>query len=331
MALLTRATSLTHFAKVAHEAGLDAAALLDEVGLPATALHADDLMLPIDAVAAVLELAAERSGWIDFGLRMAEGRQISNLGPLGLLLREEATLRRALGALMRYLHTYNEALAFKVEEDGRYVILREDALVGRATAVRQGIELSLAVSCRVLGLFMGSHWQPHRVCFAHAAPRGRTLHARAFGPGVEFGHDFNGLVIHARELDVPNPGADPVIARYARQALESARGARRRGPADEIRHLVLLLLPTGSCSVEAVARHFGVTRRTIHRQLEAEGLSFTALVQLIRRELAQRYVEHGARPLEQVGALLGFAQASSFSRWYRAEFGAAARQTRGGR
>jgi len=92
-----------------------------------------------------------------------------------------------------------------------------------------------------------------------------------------------------------------------------------------------LQLPTGSCNVEAVAPQSGVTRRTNHRQLEREGLSFSQLLNQIRRELAQRYVEHGGRPLDQIGAMLGFGQASSFSRWCRQEFDAAARQVRGQR
>ena len=106
------------------------------------------------------------------------------------------------------------------------MILREATLVGQASAVRLGIELALAVRCRVLGRFTGMQWHPHRVCFTHAAPAERTLRRRVVGPGVKFGHDFNGVVIRPRELDVPTPSADPAMARRARKVMETSRGAR---------------------------------------------------------------------------------------------------------
>ena len=88
-----------------------------------------------------------------------------------------------------------------------------------------------------------------------------------------------------------------------------------------VRRLIVLLLPRGLCRVEVVAQHLGVDRRTVHRQLAAEGTSFSALVQAERRELARRYVEGNERALSQVSALLGFAAPSAFSRWYRGSFG----------
>ncbi len=58
----------------------------------------------------LLEASAERSGVEAFGLLMAETRRLSNLGPLGLLVREQPTLRLAAEALARYGNRLNEAL-----------------------------------------------------------------------------------------------------------------------------------------------------------------------------------------------------------------------------
>jgi hypothetical protein len=47
----------------------------------------------------LLEASAERGGTEAFGLLMAEKRRLSNLGPLGILMREQPTMRQALEAL----------------------------------------------------------------------------------------------------------------------------------------------------------------------------------------------------------------------------------------
>ena len=141
---------------------------------------------------------------------------------------------------------------------------------------------------------MGTGWQPRLVCFTHAAPRSLAVHRRVLGPAVEFGHEFNGIVCNAADLDAPNPGADPVMARYSQKLLAPALTHSARF-ADRVRQLIVLLLPRGLCRVDVVAQHLGVDRRTVHRKLLGEGTSFSALLETERRALAGRYVE-GTRP-----------------------------------
>jgi AraC-like DNA-binding protein len=138
---------------------------------------------------------------------------------------------------------------------------------------------------------------------------------------VEFGHDFNGIVCARRDLEVPNSGADPGIARLAHAMLESSTTTLPQSMTSQVRDLVVLLLGTGACTVERVAEHLGVDRRTVHRRLTREGETFSNVVESVRRELAARYVRDQQRSLADVSALLGFAAPSSFSRWYRQSFG----------
>jgi AraC-like DNA-binding protein len=153
---------------------------------------------------------------------------------------------------------------------------------------------------------MGASWHPRLVCFTHSAPPSLAVHHRVLGPAVEFGHEFNGIVCNSADLDAPNPGADPVMARYSQRLLKPAL-ARSSRFVDRVRQLIVLLLPRGLCRVEVVAQHLGVDRRTVHRKLQDEGTSFSALLEAERRALASRYVEGTERPLTEIAALLGFA------------------------
>lgn len=328
MTTLVRAACLTHFEAVARAGGLDPWQLLRQAGLPPASLTDPDLKIPAQAVRALLEEAAGRSGQEAFALLMAEGRRVSNLGVLGMLLREEPTLRQALQTIVSHSRTHNEALYLRIEEADGIATLHEEFLVGEDGSTRQATELVVAVALRTMRLFLGDDWTPRRICFTHAAPVSLATHRRVLGTAIDFSADFNGIVCASRDLDTPIASADPVVARYVRQQLADGGGPPGRA-SDEVRQMVLVLLPRGQCTVERVARHLGVNRRTLHRHLEAEGISFQAIVQATRRELGARYVREGRRPLTEVAQQLGFANLSAFSRWYRTVFGEPATQQRG--
>jgi AraC-like DNA-binding protein len=327
MTHLVRAAALTHYADVARGAGLDPWRMLADVGLPRACLDDPELRISGEAVRELLERSAARSGLEAFGLLMAEGRRISNLGALGLLSREEPTLRLALQSFQRFGRVHNESLRQRIEEADGLAVIREDLLFDEVGPMRQSTELVLAVALRTMRLFLGNEWRPRRICFTHQRPADVSVHRRVLGQAPEFSQDFNGIVCTSAELDTPIASADPVVAGYIRRQLQSdARAAAR--VADEVRQMALVLLPQGRCTSDEVARHLGVHRRTLHRQLAAEGHGFGALVQAMREDLAQRYVADRQRTLTEVSQLLGFADLSSFSRWHRRSFGAPARQAR---
>jgi AraC-like DNA-binding protein len=330
MPYFSRSGSLTSFPEVAREAGLDPMALIQEFGLPRGCLDEPDSMVPSESVCRLLEAAATRSGVEAFGLRMAEARKISSLGPLGMFAREQKTLRDAVTALAHYARILNESLSISVEESGDVAILREEILVGHVVPVRQATELAVALMFKTMRSFLGPDWKPLRVCFVHDAPTDTSVHARLFGRDVQFGAEFNGIVCARRDLTVANPHADPTIARYAKQllVLEHRKASERDRFGSRVRQLVVLQLSSGQCTVERIAQMLRVDRRTIHRRLFEEGETFSGIVDSVRRELAGRYLADGHRTLAQISSLLGFSAPSGFSRWYRHQFGHPASQVR---
>lgn len=327
MTALVRSAALTYFAELAAACGFDPRALLARAGLQPRCLTDPDSKVPAHRVGRLLEDAAAEANEPAFGLRLAESRRLSNLGPLALLVRDEPTLRSALETLMHHIHVHNEAIAVHVAEHSGLVVIRTELASDCSGSLRQATELVVGVSCRVLQTLLGTAWKPRLVCFTHAAPKSLAVHRRVLGPAVEFGHEFNGIVCNAADLDAPNPGADPVLARYSEKLLQPTleRGASM---SSSVRRLIVLLLPRGLCRVEVVAQHLGVDRRTVHRKLGAEGTNFSMLLDAERRELAARYVEDSERPLTEVAAQLGFTAPSAFSRWHTACTGQSAARRR---
>ncbi|MFL9959939.1 AraC family transcriptional regulator [Paraburkholderia sediminicola] len=321
MPRLVRSASLTHYAETARAAGLDPYRLIAEVGLPAASLAESDLKIPADKVALLLEMSAQRSGVEAFGLTMAESRRASNLGLLALYVRDEPTLRRALNAAARFRHLHNEALFLALEEEGDVAIIREELLGGSVVPVRQVTEVAVAVMVRLLRFFLGDDWKPRAICFTHDAPRDRAAHVRVLRSSLKFGQSFSGIVCDVHDLDLPFPAADPVMGRYVRRLLGSVDTAADAPLSDEVRKLVFLLLPSGRSSNDTVAGQLAMSRRTMHRHLAKEGMSYMSILDAVRGELVPRYLERRERPLSEISSLLGFSEPSAFTRWFRSKFG----------
>jgi len=332
MSSLVRAASLTNYSDVARAAGLDPVRMLFDAGLSPSVLREPDLMIPVERVGQLLQASATMSGNESFGLCMAESRLLSNLGAVGMLIRDQATLRDSLDVLMRYQVLLNGSLSLMVEESAGLVIIREDLMAGNAhQPTRQRIELALGVMLRLMRQFLGASWQPRRVCFEHPAPRDVSAHLRLFGRCVEFDYDYNCIICAKADLDAPNPSADPAMARYAQQLLDASAKLQGATMLEDVRRAILLLLPSGRCSIEQVAEHLGVVCRTVQRRLAEQGQSFSSMVNDIRKELATRHVVESDRPLTEVATLLGFSAPSGLSRWYHAQFGCSAKESRAAR
>jgi AraC-like DNA-binding protein len=332
MSSLVRAAALTNYSEVARAAGLDPVRMLFDAGLSPSVLREPDLMIPVERVGRLLQASATMSGNESFGLCMAESRLLSNLGAVGLLIRDQATLRDSLGMLMRYQAMLNGALSLAVEECGGLVIIREAVMAGNAhQPTRQRVELALGVMVRLIRQLLKPDWEPRRVCFEHPAPRDLSTHQRFFGPHVEFDYDFNCIICAKADLDARNPSADPAMVRYAQQLIDASPMSQQATMLEDVRRTILLLLPSGRCSIEQVAEHLGVVCRTVQRRLAEQGHSFSSIINDIRTELAMRHVLESDRPLTEVATLLGFSAPSGFSRWYHAQFGCSPRESRAAR
>ncbi|MGY2492899.1 AraC family transcriptional regulator [Cupriavidus sp. CP313] len=321
MSTLLQHVSLTNFVDVARTVGLDPYRQLRRAGISPTALVDPDIRVPAKSVMQLLEDSAQLAGAEDLGLRVAEARQLASLGPLWIVMRDGATLRKALEAMARYLHLLNEALDLRVEEVGDMAIVRLDFLVGIQGSMRQSTEFVVCLWFRLLRLVSGAAWRPRSVCFTHSAPASLATHRRVFGVPVRFRQEFDGILLPAADLDVAGPACDPALARQAREFLDTKLAQSDSTMPDKVRRLVFTLLPTGGCGAEQVARLLGIDRKTMHRHLTSYGQNYLSIVDEVRVDLVSRYVKNSERPLSEVAILVGFSSPSAFSRWFSARFG----------
>ena len=309
MTYLVRATALTNYVQVAREVGLDPYKQLSKAGIRRAALLDPGAMIAADALRSLLADSASAAGVEDFGLRMAETRQLTDLGPLGFAIQGEPTLRKALESMMHYLRLQSETVVMVIEEVDDLVVIRESLLTDGLVPQRQSIELVVGGVYRLLRRFLGDGWKPRSICFSHPPPSGPTRHARVFGMPALFNQEFDGIVCRATDLEAPLAAYDPLMAWEVRQHLDTLLAESDLAFPEVVRRLVLALLPSGACSVDSVAQHLRVDRRTVHRRLLKNGDSYSAIHNGVRADLAARLAGSGARPLAELAALLGAGKA----------------------
>lgn len=321
---LIRTASLNGYLSLAQSMGVDGPRLIRAVGIDPRDLADPDRWVPAAAVARLLDLSATASGRGDFAVRLAERRRLSTLGPLSVVLREEPDLRSALHLLMRHEYSYNEAMRMRLDEpaepDG-IATVRLWFEFGEPVPSDQALALGASALHGIVREYLGPRWQPLAVCFPHHAPADLETYHRVFGAGLQFEHDFAGLVVYARDLSAANPMADPVMRPYAQRFLESVISPRATSTRDRVKELMEFLLPLGKCTMDHIARSLGMDRRTLHRHLAQDGVSFSTLLHASRAELAEHYLVNDRYPLTQVSELLGFTSPSAFSRWFHQQFG----------
>jgi AraC-like DNA-binding protein len=106
--------------------------------------------------------------------------------------------------------------------------------------------------------------------------------------------------------------------RYSLPALPRAGTPRGRGEFDlaELRSAVDRLLRSGYPTVQRIAGELQLSPRTLQRRLSDLGISYRDLIRDSRFEQAGRLLAESARPVADIAASLGYADASSFSRFF---------------
>lgn len=97
---------------------------------------------------------------------------------------------------------------------------------------------------------------------------------------------------------------------------------------DAICRLIEALLPGGYPAIGEVAQLMRLSTRTFQRQLNEEGYSYSALVERCRCRAACDSLQHTLNSVQDIAAMLGYRDVSSFSRAFRRWTGSAPRAWR---
>jgi AraC-like DNA-binding protein len=261
--------------------------------------------------------AAQLLGDDALGLHVGETIRPGHYGVLGYVAMACTTLGEALECQRRYqalvlsippvtldLQGSTLSLIWHSDDDATYRQLAEFNLSGILTYVRW---------------ITGQSLSPLRIDMTYPAPADTTEHRRIYGCEVRFSQPRYRLMMPKAALQLPLVQPDPAMRqmmdRLAAHKMETLR--RSDDPLNAARQLIVKQIEDGGVELAGIAAQLKLSTRSLQRLLQEQGLSFTQLVDGVRRELAERYLADASLDLTDIAFLLGFSEQSAFQRAFK--------------
>jgi AraC-like DNA-binding protein len=331
MGSLIQATTLWGYGELVAELGGDPEFFLKRFRIPPGIENQEDAFISIDAYVRMLEASAEDLHCPDFGLRLSRWQGLDILGPVAVIARNAHTLLSGLEMIGRYLYIHSPALKLTLARTTRSgLTFNYEVTEPGLNEVGQGYELSMAIVVRIIRLLGGPEARPSVISFMHEQRGPDAAYRAALGCRVRFQQPWCGFEMSRRLADRRIESADPETRRIATKYLESNYLPPNTLLSERVTELTRRLLPTGQCSVDAIANQLAMHPRSLQRRLVTEGVRCQDLIDQQRRALAARYLAEPGLPLSQIAGLLGYAEQSALNRSCRRWFGNTPRQYRAG-
>ncbi|MDR3664827.1 MAG: AraC family transcriptional regulator [Mycobacterium sp.] len=318
---VVRGTSLSEYPQLVTELGGDPVALLRDAGINPADIGDYEVFLPFSAVVRVVEDAAALLAPTDFGRRLALRQGIEILGPVGVAARTAATVADAFRIFGTYLAAYSPALSLSISSlaaPGRS-FFEFQIVVDGLRSHPHATELSMGVSLRVLRHLLGTEYRPISAHLPHEPLAAQRIYDEFFGCRTLFAQSATGFTL--RSTDLARPLKQDVLAHEAVVRYLDTLIADESNMTQSVRAIVRHLLPTGTVSLELVAAQFQLHPKALQRRLTAEGTTFAAVTDVVRRTTAHRYLRDTDIALGHLSRELGYAEQSELSRSCRRWFG----------
>lgn len=312
-------------AEFAADRGVRTAALLAGTGLDERALAEPDRQIPARTeLAVVRNLLAALDDEPGLGMAVGQRYRVSTFGIFGYACVTSPNLREAISLALRY---YRLGFAFCtpiVEFQPGEVVARIDHELIPVDVRTFLVERDVVAMHRVMSDLLGEHLNLSRAEFAYPEPPHAARMAELFGVRPRFDCDHTLFAIDPEVLDRPLPQANqPTWQVCVAQCHELIRRrTARTGIAAEVRDR---LLPGSGATVgspptlEAVARDLNMSARTLRRRLDEAGTSYRALLDEVRRALAEEMLTAAPLSMDDIAIRLGYAEATpfihAFKRW----------------
>ena len=301
----------------AERQGVARGALLAQAGIAPEELTAE--RWPIDHITRLWRAAVHCTQDAGFGLKAGAGVGPASFNVVSYLLQSAPTLRAALALVQKYQRL--------ISDGGRFQTITGPEACWVVYHPRQGalafsphqIESVLAAVVVFARWVTGSALRPQRVQLSQARIGPLAGYREVFQCPVDFEQAFSGVLLANAQLDAPLPQANAQLAQAHQQqaAARLAALSRQDGLEQTLRMWIASQLQGQAPARAQAARALGLTERTLARRMRAEGQSYCALLDSLRRDAALQAVAQTTRTLSEIGQALGYAEPSVFNRAFR--------------
>lgn len=310
-------TNIDYLLLTAASSGLTATQCLDNTGLSQDTLDVNGCEL-WQELAVIRNLVALQMP-PGTGLQVGEHYHLTSLGLLGYTMLASRTLWEAIQVSQRFRALGLSICPVTLESDERGIWLRLDDTVLPSDARALVIERGLAAWKRVLADLLQRPYTPLQISLSDSFDESPVDYADYFGCPVTLGAPASGMLLAQSDLDSALPLANTLtqqtcasLCQQLCDSLDDVQGAL----AQQVLH-ILLSHSNQRCRADSVAEKLGISERTLHRRLAADGHTYRRLDERVRRNMAERLLGDSSLDLESIAQQLGYSEAAGFSRAFK--------------
>ena len=131
----------------------------------------------------------------------------------------------------------------------------------------------------------------------------------------------NEIIFSMKDLKKPFLTANNIMVEYLEPQLKQKLAEMESETFDtftsRVQKKLFQLIPSGQFGLENVAEEFGISGRTVQRNLSAENASFNQLVKDIQKIMTFNYLEAKELSIDEIAYLVGYTELSSFYRAFK--------------
>ncbi len=297
--------------------GIARSAVLAGAGVDEGVLADPAAVVPAEVELAVLgNLAAHLGERPALGLELGSRYHVTAFGILGYALMSSRTVGDAMQLALGFLDLSHIFTVPEVTVEGDDVVVELRAVDLPAALARLLVERDLAAIHTVLAELVPGGVAVTAVDLAFPPPADPTPWRVRLGTAPRFGAARTAFRLPAAELARALPQANPHSQALAEQLCRDVVARRRRRPhvVEQLELWITRNLPhlgeTGGMATAATAQ--AMSERTLRRHLADAGTSYQAVLDEVRRSLAEEMLDTRVLAVEDVAQRLGYAEASSF-------------------
>ncbi len=303
--------------------GADANIALRRVGLEPGDLTGPDRRVPLIRYLELLEICADLLADRQFGLKFGARYEPKHAGVVGNVALASRTVGEAFETIGRYLPTMVDATVHGMEVSDGIAFVYTYYVDPLMMSYRQKSDWAIAFTCNLMRVGLGDlHWTPQEVLLPQLpeeTPAERRTRAEIMGDSIRVGYPWAGIRFDSGLLKRPMVTADVMIENLMRHYgdLRLAALSEQGSEIEKLRREMARALVKGESGIDCLAKTTGTTVRTLQRRLNDAGVSYSDLLNDVRKTLALNLLENETLALAEIAFSLGYSEVSAFNHAFR--------------
>lgn len=286
--------------------------VFDTVDLPLALLDNPDLPLPLAEQFRVLDAAGREIGDPYVGASLGRLVNLQHLGPYGDWMCAAPTLAtlidRCERGIGRYLQTAT-CIQLRVFESGAEFSIA--FLDDRSEAWLQNELLGVSYLIECIRQFAGQSWTPRLIRSTCTGAEGAAALEKIFETPVHHGAEVSAIQFAPALLTATKASNWPV------QADDEPTLPIPQSRRDDVSALIAIALLERQPKIDWVASKLDTSRRSLQRALDAEGCSFSGVLESLLMDRATELLRSTDRRITDVALDLGYSDSAHFTRAFR--------------